>query len=389
MCGIRSPCKPRGPVAVLAPFRNNRQAIGLACIPIGEGHEMLEFLDHEFLRQEVFGASLSRWLLALGLWLLLSLVLISVRAVFLNRLKLIRSRRDLLPFGHVLENALKSTLKSLLVVFALYLALVGAGVPEEITGPLGRIVIVLLLFQVGRLGTGIIALGVSRYIEMHPRTPASATMGMRFLARLVLWMFVLLVALSNLGVDITALVAGLGIGGIAVALALQNILSDIFAYLSILVDEPFVTGDFLVVGEEVGTVEKIGVRTTRLRSLSGEQIIFPNADLLGGRIRNFKSLQERRVLFTIGVVYGTPNDKLAAIPDMIRQIIESQDMTRFDRAHFKAFGDSALQFRNRLLRSPRGVRRLHGHPASHQSGNQSALRRARHRVRLPDTNALS
>ena len=120
---------------------------------------MLEFLDHEFLRQEVFGASLSRWLLALGLWLLLSLVLISVRAVFLNRLKLIRSRRDLLPFGHVLENALKSTLKSLLVVFALYLALVGAGVPEEITGPLGRIVMVLLLFQVGRLGTGIIALG--------------------------------------------------------------------------------------------------------------------------------------------------------------------------------------------------------------------------------------
>ena len=102
-----------------------------------------------------------------------------------------------------------------------------------------------------------------------------------------------------------------------------------------------------MVGEEVGTVEKIGVRTTRLRSLSGEQIIFPNADLLGGRIRNFKSLQERRVLFTIGVVYGTPNDKLAAIPDMIRQIIESQDMTRFDRAHFKAFGDSALQFENR------------------------------------------
>ena len=99
-----------------------------------------------------------------------------------------------------------------------------------------------------------------------------------------------------------------------------------------------------MVGEEVGTVEKIGIRTTRLRSLSGEQIIFPNADLLGGRIRNFKSLQERRILFTIGVVYGTPNDKLAAIPDMIRQIIESQDMTRFDRAHFKTFGDSALQF---------------------------------------------
>jgi small-conductance mechanosensitive channel len=305
---------------------------------------MLEFLDHEFLGQVIFGASVSRWLLALGLWLLFSLVLISGRAVFLNRLKLIRNRRDLLPFGHILENALRSTLKSLLVVFALYLALAGAGVPDEITGPLGLVIIVLLLFQVGRLGTGIIALGVDRYVEMHPRTPASATKGMGFLARLVLWVFVLLVALSNLGVDITALVTGLGIGGIAVALAIQNILSDIFAYLSILVDEPFVTGDFLVVGEEVGTVEKIGIRTTRLRSLSGEQIIFPNADLLGGRIRNFKSLQERRVLFTIGVVYGTPNDKLAAIPDMIRQIIESQDMTRFDRAHFKAFGDSALQF---------------------------------------------
>lgn len=305
---------------------------------------MLDFLDHEFLTQELLGQPISRWLLALGLWLALALVLLALRGGLLRRLRTVRKRRELKPAEHVLENALQSTFKSVLIVLTLYLGLAAAGAPDDITKPFSRIAIVLLLLQVARWGTGLITLGVGRYVELHPQTPPSAARGMGFLMRLVLWVFVLLVALSNLGVDITALVTGLGIGGVAVALAIQNILGDVFAYLSILVDEPFVTGDFLVVGPEVGTVEKIGVRTTHLRSLSGEQIVLPNSDLLGSRIRNFKRMQERRVLFTIGVVYGTAPDQLTAIPEMIRQVVEAQDQTRFDRAHFKAFGDSALLY---------------------------------------------
>jgi len=165
-----------------------------------------------------------------------------------------------------------------------------------------------------------------------------------FLARLALWTIIMFSALDNLGVNITALVAGLGVGGIAVALATQNILGDLFASFSIVLDKPFVIGDFIIVGECLGTVERIGLKTTRIRSLSGEQIIFSNSDLLGSRVRNFKRMYERRIVFSIGVIYQTSREQVAAIPAMLRESIEAQQMARFDRAHFKGFGDYALHF---------------------------------------------
>lgn len=164
------------------------------------------------------------------------------------------------------------------------------------------------------------------------------------MSRVAVWSLVALMMLANLGVDVTALVAGLGIGGVAVALALQNILSDLFASISILLDKPFVVGDFIIVGEELGTVEKIGIKTTRVRSLGGEQLIFANNDLLQSRVRNYKRMDERRIVFRVGIVYETPGDKLEAISGMLREIVEGIEQTRFDRAHFAEFGDFALQF---------------------------------------------
>jgi small-conductance mechanosensitive channel len=160
----------------------------------------------------------------------------------------------------------------------------------------------------------------------------------------VIWSLVLLAALDNLGVDITALVAGLGVGGIAVGLALQDVLKDTFAALSIILDKPFELGDFVVVDDLAGNVEHIGIKTTRVRSLSGEQLVFGNGDLLSSRIRNFKRLVERRGLFTFGVLYSTPADTLERIPEMVREIVDGLETTRFDRAHFKAFGDSSMDF---------------------------------------------
>jgi small-conductance mechanosensitive channel len=159
-----------------------------------------------------------------------------------------------------------------------------------------------------------------------------------------LWSIVLLLALDNLGIDVTALVTGLGIGGIAVALAAQNILGDLFASLTIVLDKPFVLKDFLIVNEFLGTVEHIGLKTTRLRSLTGEELVFSNADLLNSRIRNYGRMFERRVVCSLGVVYQTPRDKLVKIPDIIRSAVEAQEKTRFDRAHFKDFGAYALNF---------------------------------------------
>jgi small-conductance mechanosensitive channel len=155
---------------------------------------------------------------------------------------------------------------------------------------------------------------------------------------------VVLFALDNVGIKVTALVAGLGVGGIAIALAVQNILGDLFASLSIVLDKPFVVGDFVILGEFMGNVEHVGLKTTRVRSLSGEQIVFSNNDLLSSRLRNFGRLRERRALFTLGVTYQTPREKLQKIPGMIKQAIESIEKTRFDRSHFKSYGAFSLDF---------------------------------------------
>ena len=165
-----------------------------------------------------------------------------------------------------------------------------------------------------------------------------------FAAGLVIWAMVLLLALDNLGVQIKPLLAGLGIGGIAVALAVQTVLSDLLASMSIALDKPFAIGDFLTVGDYQGTVENIGVKSTRLRSLSGEQIIMSNADILKSRVRNYGRMRERRAVFQFGVSYDTATEALAAIPGVIREIIAGTSDTRFDRCHFLAYGPTTLQF---------------------------------------------
>ena len=166
----------------------------------------------------------------------------------------------------------------------------------------------------------------------------------QFFVRVAVWSLALLLLFENLGFDVTALVAGLGIGGIAVALAAQSVLGDLFSSLAIVLDRPFEVGDFIVFGDQNGTVEKIGIKTTRIRSLSGEQIACSNTDLMNSRVHNFKRMIERRVLFVLGTTYDTPQDKLESIPGTVREVVEAQELARFDRAHFRSFGDSALEF---------------------------------------------
>lgn len=208
--------------------------------------------------------------------------------------------------------------------------------------------IAILVSQIALWANRIITLAVARSFERQRSTnPASAThlMLAGLVARIVLWSVAVLVVLDNLGFNITTLMASLGIGGIAVALAVQNILGDIFSSVSIALDKPFVIGDFIVVDSYMGTVEYVGMKTTRLRSLGGEQIIFSNNELLKNRIRNYKRMQERRVLFEFGVTYDTPVDQVRALPGMVREIVASDALqTRFDRAHFKGYGDNGLLF---------------------------------------------
>ncbi len=160
----------------------------------------------------------------------------------------------------------------------------------------------------------------------------------------VLWMLGLLVILSNMGVNITSVIAGLGIGGIAIAFAFQNILEDLFSSFAILFDKPFKVGDFIIVGEHKGVVQKMGIKTTRLKSLGGEEIVISNKELTSARLQNFKKMEERRIGFTFGVTYETPTEKLKTIQGTVKDIIDSIENARFDRSHFTQFDDSALTF---------------------------------------------
>lgn len=163
-------------------------------------------------------------------------------------------------------------------------------------------------------------------------------------AKIIIWTFGLLLILSNLGINVTSLIAGLGIGGIAVAFALQSILSDLFSSFALYSDRPFEEGDFIVVGEHSGTVKSIGLKSTRIRALQGEEIVIPNKELTVARIQNFKKLERRRIVFAFGVEYGTPIQKIKKIPDMVRGIIGSLGDLEVDRIHFNKFGDSSLDF---------------------------------------------
>lgn len=225
---------------------------------------------------------------------------------------------------------------------AQYLAL-----PTVIEGTLRRIVMIVVFVQAGLWATT----AAMTWLDERAREGARAGKVMagsigilRFTARVVIWAMVLLLVLENLGTDITALVAGLGIGGIAVALALQNVLGDLLGSLSIALDQPFVVGDFLAVGEYLGSVEYIGLKSTRLRSLSGEQIVMPNSELLAKPLRNFGRLVERRVALTLDVDYATERAGLEQVAPIVRRIIEAQPDLRFDRCHFSRYAPASLQF---------------------------------------------
>lgn len=164
------------------------------------------------------------------------------------------------------------------------------------------------------------------------------------IAKGMIWIFGLLMILSNLGVNITSLVTGLGVGGVAVAFALQNILADIFASFSIFTDKPFKVGDFIVVGQDSGVVEKIGIKTTRIKTLEGQELVIPNKILTEDRVNNYGKMEERRVVFSFGVVYGTEFEKIKKIPRIVEEAINKQKDTVFDRAHFDNFGESSLDF---------------------------------------------
>jgi small-conductance mechanosensitive channel len=291
---------------------------------------------------QFYGNPLQAWIWALIVFL--SVVALSriARAIIVNRLR---------AFPSGTTNRLAELIERARLFFFLAIALYASSrmlvLPDPVPGTILSVTLVVVFLQIGIWGNAILGYLVSHYVQFEMGEDASAAgaaTALTFIAQLLLWALVVIMALQNLGVEITALVTGLGVGGIAVALAAQNILGDLFASLSIMFDKPFVVGDFIIVGDEKGSVERIGLKTTRIRSLTGELLVVSNTDLLASRIRNYKQMYERRIVFSLGVVYQTPAEKLALIPRMIREIIESHELARFERSHFARYGDFSLDF---------------------------------------------
>ena len=300
----------------------------------------------EFLAVEFQGNPVWRWLVAVGILIFVGFILRILLWRLVRRLRVVAAKTPG-RFDDLVVELLDKTKSLFVFVVSLYAGAMILTLPVLAESILRGIFIVALLIQAGYWGNAFVAFWIRRNVQRKLTEDAATATSMAalgFVAKIAIWTVVALLALENLGIDVTALIAGVGIGGIAIALAVQNILADLFASLSIIVDKPFVIGDFIIVGELIGTVERIGLKTTRVRSLTGEQIIFSNSDLLSSRVRNYKRMYERRIAFSIGVTYQTPPEIIEIIPSLIEEIVSGLPDVRFDRCHFKAFGDFAIVF---------------------------------------------
>ncbi len=236
------------------------------------------------------------------------------------------------------------------VVFSLFLAVRFVVLPPWLERAIDYALIIVAVYYIVKSLQVFIDFGVQRTAEKMQDKEESASFDpsviklLSKIAKIVLWIVALAVVLQNLGFNVSTLVAGMGLGGLAVAFAIQNILGDIFASFSIYFDKPFQIGDFIIVGDDMGTVVKIGIKSTRMTSLTGEELVISNKELTESRIHNYKKMKERRIVFGFGVLYETPNEKLRKIPEIVGNIMSKMDLARLDRVNFKDFGDSSLNY---------------------------------------------
>lgn len=307
-----------------------------------KGIRSMEWLDDIFL-----GNPLRSWTMAAAAFVGVLVLLPVIRGLVIARVRRIR-KEDRPPWAQLVLLLITRTRRLWIFVAALYAAEHFLVLPDRVERISTAVIVVVAWLQAAVWGVAMIEFLLRKRqarLEAEGDTRQSGSVSvLMFVARIVLFALALLLALDNLGVNITALVAGLGIGGIAIALAVQTILGDLLASLSITLDKPFVEGDWLRIDDIEGTVEHIGVKSTRLRSVSGEQVILSNADLLRSRVRNMGRMPERRALFQLGVAYETPPALLAEVPKLVEHAVTGVAGTRFEYCALRGFGDSALQY---------------------------------------------
>ncbi len=300
----------------------------------------------EFLNQTYIGNTVQDYLIALSVLILGGVVTQAFRIIIVNWFKR-WARRTATDLDDALIRIFERSLVPVGYLTTAYLAITYLQLNTTLEQSVTKGIIILATIFGVRLVISLAEYAIRLYwITQRTNTEGlDQSLGALIPAiRAIVWGLGIVFLLDNLGFDISAVIAGLGIGGVAVALASQGILEDLFSYFSILFDRPFELGDFIIVGEFMGTVEQVGIKTTRLRSLSGEELVLANTDLTGSRIRNYKRMAQRRVAFTLGVTYETGMDRLERIPEIVQQVIEGVDNTVYGRTHFFSYGDFSLNF---------------------------------------------
>ena len=294
---------------------------------------------------DFLGSSLDHWLMAAGAGVAAYLLSRLALRVVLQRLKLL-AERSATRVDDVIVEVLGATRTWVLWAVAFLVFCEMLDLAPRWQARVSQLWFVVMMVQLALWVSRGVVLLLNRHLLSHghlSQESASATL-LSWGLQTALWTTVVLAVLANLGVNITALVASLGVGGIAVALAVQNILGDLFASLAIALDKPFEVGDAITVNGVTGTVERVGLKTTRIRALGGEQIVMSNADLLKSAVSNYKRQQQRRVVFKFAVSLETTASQARAIPDLVREVIETREDVKFDRAHLQRIGDGALEY---------------------------------------------
>ena len=303
--------------------------------------EFIQTLIPESIRAlSFFGNSISRYALAIAIFFIIVLVYKTVQVAARSHLqKLVQKTHA--DIDEVVLEVVKS-LRIYVVAYAgVYFGALALEVNELVHNILFVGLVVLAIHQI--IATSYIVVEYLVRKRMGEDDSGNAQVAVHgLIIQMGAWAVGLLFVLSNFGIDVTSLIAALGVGGIAVAFALQQVLSDLFGSFAIYFDKPFVPGDFVLVGDKMGTVEKIGIKTTRVKSLQGEELVFSNQQLTSATIQNYQRMEERRIVFEIGVVYETSVKKLRQAVTIVKQAIEDQEGVRIDRAHFKSISDASL-----------------------------------------------
>lgn len=295
------------------------------------------------LQKQYLGNSVQDWLVALGVFIGVFVVLRIIISFIVKRVQKLTEKTSF-RFGNAIVNIVGKIGRFFYFSVSLYVASTFLLLPLTVHKVIYGLFVLVLVFEAIRVLQKVILFFVERVWLKDSDDKQQVSYILELLIRIVLWAIGILLILSNLGFDVTSLVASLGIGGVAIALAVQNILSDLFSSLSIYIDQPFKLGDFIIVGDHMGTVKHIGLKTTRLRALQGEEIVISNSELTSARVQNFKRMQKRRILFSFGVTYDTAIEKLRKIPEIVKSAIDPLEKAEHDRTHFKEFADSSLNF---------------------------------------------